>query len=206
MLIEHAFKGRELGRFKPAQHPCFKDIIGALFEFTARHEAAARADFVMTEIGRKVFESLDMCLAPGKVMVMVEGNSGIGKTTAAEAWCNLHLGEARFVSLSGISNKTSVFRTIAKALGIASSYARSATEMQQRIEDVLQKSRLVLVMDEAHFLFSAALRIYSVPELVDWLDTSLYNQGVRVGLLCTSGNFKSVSIAPAKGKRDGMPD
>lgn len=164
--------------------PYFQDLIGALFEFKVKYEEAARRDFVMTEVGKQTFEVLDVALQTGK-MVVIEGEAGIGKTTATEAWCNLHLGEARFVSISGISHKTGVFRAIAKVLGMASSYARTATEMQARIEDMLQRSQLVLVIDEAHHLFSAAERVYSRPELVDWINTALYNHHVPCGLVCT---------------------
>ncbi len=40
--------------------------------------------------------------------------------------------------------------------------------MQARIEDVLKRSKLMLVMDEAHFVFNQSRRMYSRPELVDW--------------------------------------
>ena len=162
----------------------FKDIIGALYEFKERHAQKALAEYVMTGAGRQVFDTLDACLKTRK-MVLIEGDSGIGKTTAAEAWCRAHPGEARFVSLSGVTHKTSVFRAIAKALGVASSYTRTATEMQARNEDVLEKSGLILVLDEAHFLFSAAERVYTRPERVDWINTALYNRGVPVAMICT---------------------
>ncbi len=170
--------------FATSELPCFKDVIGALFEYKRRFEDAARRNYVMTEVGKQLFETLDIGLATGK-MVIVEGNSGIGKTTSAEAWCQQHLGEARFVSLSGITHKTGFFRALAKALGIGGSYARSSTEMQTRIEDMLQRSKLVLCIDEGHHLFSAAERVYSRPELVDWINTALYNHGVPVSLIVT---------------------
>lgn len=57
--------------------------------------------------------------------------------------------------------------------------------MQARVEDFLQRSRLVLVIDEAHFLFSQSVRLYTRPELVDWVDTALYNHGVPFALCAT---------------------
>ena len=98
-----------------------------------------------------------------------------------------HLGTARFVSLpKGITNKTTAFREIAKALGIASTYARTAQRnMQARIEDVLKRSRLMLVVDEAHFVFNQSRRMYSRPELVDWIDTAICNSGVPIALVTT---------------------
>jgi hypothetical protein len=126
---------------------------------------------------------------------VVEGWEGRGKSEAAKAWCRIHRGEARFVDLRGVTSKTTVFRAIAKALGIASSYSRTATEMQARIEDVLERSRLMLVFDEAHFLFPQGARIYVRPELVDWIDTALCNHEVPVGLITTPQFIKCVKRA-----------
>ena len=136
-----------------------------------------RESFQLTAIGKKVWETLDYALA-SRGMVVLDGLEGRGKTEAVKAWCELHLGSARFVSLKGIANKTTAFREIAKALGIASSYTRTATEMQARIEDVLKRSKILIVIDEAHFLFNQSRRMYSRPELIDWIDTAICNQGI----------------------------
>ena len=57
--------------------------------------------------------------------------------------------------------------------------------MQARVEDVLQRSKLMLVFDEAHFLFNQSPRIYSRPELIDWIDTALCNHDVPLALVTT---------------------
>jgi hypothetical protein len=116
---------------------------------------------------------------------LLDGLEGRGKTEAVKAWCNLHLGKARFVSLKGITSKTTAFREFARVLGIASSYTRSATDMMERVEDVLRRSKLMLVVDEAHFLFNQSRRMYSLPELVDWIDTAICNNGVPIALVTT---------------------
>ena len=170
--------------FKEAKLSYFQDIIGALFEYKKRNEAAARENFQLTTIGKKICETLDFALA-SHGMVLLDGLEGRGKTEAVKAWCGLHLGEARFVSLKGITSKTTAFREIAKAVGIASSYTRTATEMQARIEDVLKRSKLLLVLDEAHFLFNQSRRMYSRPELIDWIDTAIVNCGVGCALVTT---------------------
>ncbi len=172
------------GDFKKAALPYFRDIIGALFEYQARRAAKIRDDFQLTVIGKQIWETLDFALA-SRGMVVLDGLEGRGKTEAVKAWCESHLGQARFVSLKGIASKTIAFREIAKALGIASSYTRSATQMQERIEDVLKRSKIMLVLDEAHFLFNQSRRMYSRPELVDWIDTAVCNQGVPIALVTT---------------------
>ena len=170
--------------FKTANLIYFRDIIGALFEYKARYEARVRENFQLTAIGKKIWETLDFALATHG-MVLLDGLEGRGKTEAVKAWCAGHLGTARFVSLKGITSKTTAFREIARALGIASSYTRTAPEMQTRIEDVLKRSKILLVIDEAHFMFSQSRRMSSRPELIDWIDTAIVNRGVGLALVTT---------------------
>ena len=170
--------------FKTASFGYFHDICGALFEFQKRHAEAAAESFAKTVVARKVHQTLDACLAARR-MVLIEGESDSGKSTSAEAWCRMHKGEARFVRLQGVTNKTVFFRAIARALGVASSYMRTAKEMQARVEDVLQRSGLCLVLDESQYCFAQSERIYSRPELVDWIYTACCNYGVPVALIAS---------------------
>jgi AAA domain len=147
------------------------------------YELRVGEEFVLTTIGKEIFETLDHALGIGK-MVVIEGASGSGKTTAIEAWCATHQGEVRFVSLSGITHKTGFFQKLATAIGLAAS-KRKATDMQVKVEDFFRRTRLMLVIDEAHYLFPQHQRNHSSPELVDWVNTALVNQQVPVALICT---------------------
>jgi hypothetical protein len=155
----------------------------ALLQFQDRYEARINADFVRTSIGQEIFATLDHALAIQK-MIVIEGDSGTGKTTAAEAWCARHQGEVRFVTLSGITHKTGFFHKLAAAVGLAAS-KRKAVEMQIRIEEFFRRTRPMLVIDEAHYLFPQHLQRHASPELVDWVNTALVNQQVPVALICT---------------------
>lgn len=181
--LANEFPGQKL-ETRSASLWWFHDIIGALLEYQRQQEQAAREDFTLTAIAQKTWDTLDFALKFGR-MVVVEGWEGRGKSEAAKAWCRTHAGVARFVSLKGVANKTTVFREISRALGIACSYKRKSTEMQARIEDVLLRSRLMLVFDEAHFFFSQSSRVYTRPELIDWVDTALCNHDVPVALITT---------------------
>jgi len=161
----------------------FDRVIDALRDFQDDYEAKAQSDFVLTTIGREIFETLDHALAIGK-MVVIEGESGIGKTTAVEAWCAAYQGRARFVSLSGITHKTGFFRKLAGAIGLAAAKGK-AIDLQVRVEEFFRKTRLMLVIDEAHYLWPQYQRSYSSPELIDWVNTALVNHNVPVALICT---------------------
>ena len=180
--------------FKRAELVYFRDIIGALVEYRARHEKKIRENFQLTAIGKQIWETLNYVLASRK-MVLLNGLEGRGKTEAVKAWCELHPGQARFVSLNGVANKTSIFREIASALGITYAYGRTGPEMQSRIDDVLNRSKIMLVIDEAHFLFNQTSRMTARPEMIDWLDTSISNRGVPVCLVATPQFFACMARA-----------
>ena len=160
--------------FKIARLIYFQDIIGALVEYRARHLKRVKSSFCLTAIGEKVWETLDFALK-GKCMVLVNGLPGRGKSEAAKAMCELNSGRARYVSLKGVATKTGMFRAICTALGITYAYGRTAPEMQARIEDVLSRSKIMLVIDEAHFAFNQGQQMTARPELIDWIDTALCN-------------------------------
>jgi hypothetical protein len=135
------------------------------------------------QLASKIFETLDHALATRK-LVVIEGDSGCGKTTAAEAWCTQHQGEARFVSLSGITQKTGFFQKLSSAVGLAASQ-RKVIEMQRRVEEFFRRTGLMLIIDEAHYLFPEHHQRSRTPELVNWVNTALVNQRVPVALICT---------------------
>ena len=163
--------------------PLCTRIAEAVREYQDAYEARVKEEFVQTTIGKEIFETLEHGLGIGK-MVVIEGESGSGKTTAVDAWCAVHQGKVRCVSLSGITHKTGFFQKLATAIGLAAS-KRKATDMQVKVEDFFRKTRLMLVIDEAHYLFPQHQRSHSSPELVDWVNTALVNQGVPVALICT---------------------
>ncbi len=172
-----AIEERRRENYSVAEVPYFHDVLGALFEYKRRHSEQVRFSHVETSIGAVVFEALDYVLATGR-SALVEGNSGFGKTTAVKAWCDMHPGQARYVQLSGITARTVFFRKLAKALGVASGGGMSSGKVQARVEDFLQRTKLMLVIDEGQYLWPQGKRVESHPELINWLNTACYNEGV----------------------------
>lgn len=161
----------------------FHDITGALLEYKARHEEQARARFAETDISKAVFRTLERGLHSRR-MVVVQGVEGVGKSFSGEAWREIHLGEAVFVRLEGIVTKTTFFQSISSACGLASSVSQKSQEMQIRIRHFLERSGIMLIIDEAHRLFQQTERIYSHPELLNWVYTC-WDQKIPVALLVT---------------------
>lgn len=163
--------------FRTASVPWFHDICGALHEYVRRHSERVRADFVETSIGRIVCAAFDYVLETGR-SALVEGHSGYGKTTALKACCEMHAGRARYVQLSGITSRTAFLKRIADACGVANGGGMSTDRIQARVEAFLKRSKLALIIDEGQYLWPQGKRITSHPELVNWLNTALYNEGV----------------------------
>jgi hypothetical protein len=172
------FKGSKSDARQP-----YVETIDELRKFQDSYEAEILSDFVLTAVAKEVFETLDHALAIGK-MVVIEGESGSGKTTAAEAWSAQHQGEARFISLSEITHKTGFFRKLATAIGLAAS-KRKGSDMQVRVEDFFRNTKLMLVIDEAHYLWPRLQQRECSPVLVDWINTALVNHHVPAALICT---------------------
>jgi hypothetical protein len=162
----------------------FQDITGALFEYKRRYEEQVKAEFCHTAISRQIWKQLDDVLKC-KTMTVLDDPEGRGKTEAVRAWCKCHLGVARFVSLDGTSTKTTQFGEMARALGIGHGNSRNVSENQAGVKEVLRVSGLMLVIDEAHFLFNQGPRMYTRPEMLDWIDTALCNPPSPVALVTT---------------------
>jgi len=162
----------------------FEDIVGALVEYKRRYEQQARAEFYPTGISKQVWRHLDETLITG-TMTLIDGLEGRGKTEGTRAWAKCHLGVARFVSLDGITTRTTQLRELARSIGVGGSNSRRISDIQSEVKEILRLSRLMLVFDEAHFFFKQGARTDAWPEMLDWIDTALCNPPLPVALVTT---------------------
>ncbi|MBL9172838.1 MAG: ATP-binding protein [Verrucomicrobiales bacterium] len=165
--------------------PYLRHLGWTLDVYWSRYVQRAREGFAQTSIAAVLQPALDYALETHR-MVLIEGNSGVGKTESSKAWCDQNRHVARYLTLSGISNRTTLCRSLAHALGLPKSMALSATKILPRIEDFLRESRLMLVIDEAHYLWPQTNRPDRSPELINWLMTACSNRGVPVALITTA--------------------
>lgn len=170
--------------FRRVQLSCLPDFIDALVEYRRQWSATPPTGFVETAISRQIAADIKHAERTKRI-VLVQINEGSGKSMVAEAECRRAAGMVRRVNLKGITHKSGFFQAIAKAMGIGLGSGLSATRLQNKIESALQKTKLTILIDEAHNLFSATDRVRTRPELLDWVYTALTNEGVPVVLLCT---------------------
>jgi DNA transposition AAA+ family ATPase len=154
-----------------------------------REIEAARDRIVETAVTRQIAEELDFALET-RSFILIEGREGIGKTEGARWWCDQHPGQVIYVRLEAGSDETTLYRSIARRVGTACSYQRKAVEMRARIQDALQGGHMMLVLDEAHYLWPQGDRSQRcAPKRMDWVRTALVDFGVPVALISTPQHF-----------------
>ncbi len=154
-----------------------------------REIEAARGRIVETAVTRQIAEELDFALET-RSFILIEGRERIGKSEGACWWCDQHPGQVIYVRLEPGSDETTLYRSIARRIGTACSYQRKAVEMRARIQDALQGGHVMLVLDEAHFIWPQSNRCQgSIPKRMDWVRTALVDFGVPVALISTPQHF-----------------
>lgn len=158
-------------------------ILDCLLNFMRVRRRSATDGFYRTNVGRAVWSTLEWCLEERRPC-FIEGLEGRGKTASARAWYEAHRGEARYVSLPGLGVQRDFFNSLASAYGVPFSTAKAPNEVRFRLRDVIVRSGLLLIIDEAHHTLPERSRA-GRPPLIDWIDTELCNAGVAVCLVST---------------------
>jgi hypothetical protein len=177
---------KELGKLRPWY---FYELPECLAEFRADWIAARKAGTVVTEIGKRVYETLDYAWQ-GRCLVLIDGRVRTGKTFAAKAWCEAQAGRARCVEVPPGSGDIHLMRVVAESLGVSRNIKARANELRDRIEYVLRTGMIMLILDEAHRLWPERSYRDALPFRVNWV-MSLVNSGVPIGLITGQQFFEA---------------
>jgi hypothetical protein len=159
--------------------------LSQLIEARQEFIRSASANKVQTTIGKRISKALEYTRS-ANVLTLIDGPSRIGKSFAARSWCEQSAGAARYVEVASSTDETAFLHRIAKALGVSSNLNSKAMELRARVEDVLQTGGIMLVLDEAHYLWpQGRLKTCTAPHRVNWINTALANFGVPVALITT---------------------
>lgn len=162
----------------------------ALRRYLAEHTQAQAAGVAITAIGRAVYDALDYC-RESRSLVVVNGLPRLGKSFAAERYCEQHPGQARYVQVPSTADDLAFFTAIARALGITIESNAKTKNLRPRIEAALQGGDLALILDEGHYLWPGHNYRLARPPRVGWLMTALVNQRVPVCMIVTPQFFKT---------------
>jgi hypothetical protein len=156
----------------------------ALRQTIEHHFTSAAAGVVVTEIGKQLADGLEFALET-RSMVLIDGLARSGKTFAAKAWCRARPGRVRFSQVPSHSDEIGFFVSLARDIGIAVESNPKATKLRERVARALQGGDLMLVLDEAHYLWPQTNCRDALPQRINWIMTALVNYGVPVALITT---------------------
>jgi hypothetical protein len=162
-------------------------LIGALIAAMDDHARATRNGLAQTEVVEKVYDALDYCLSVRK-MVHIAGLPRFGKSESLTAWCNARPGIARVVVVPPSNSEGELYIAVAEALGIDAGAAAKLSDLRTRIEYVLKHSRLMLCIDESHYLFPTKFTKNTTPARLNWV-RSILDKRTPVALCFTPQSF-----------------
>ena len=139
---------------------------------------------VETSIGAQIARELHYTRS-ARTIALIDGAARIGKTFAVRDWCLKSAGLVRYVETPASGDDISFFRAIARSLGVSSSLQMKAAELRSRVEEALSTGDLMLVFDEAHYLWPQSWQRYAMPSRVNWIMTALANRQIPVALITT---------------------
>jgi hypothetical protein len=150
----------------------FPKVAEAVLRFIDRRKEKVQAAIADTEVKRTVFTWLDRARRMSWA-VMVTGNSRHGKTHPLQAWCAMNPGVARLVNTPASNSEGDLLREVAKAIGLEIGANGGWSRLRDRIDYVLSHTRLMLVFDEAHFLFPMNFNRNTAPARLNWVRRSV---------------------------------
>ncbi len=160
------------------------EAANAVRMFRAHWIAERSRGCVQTAIGKRIAEALDYTRS-ARTISIIDGPSRTGKSFEARAWCEQSAGMARYIEVPCSSDDMTFLRRVAEALGVNTHLKAKAWELRARIEYVLQGGDLMLVLDEAHYVWPQGRLRNAVPSRVNFINTALANYGVSVALVTT---------------------
>ena len=140
---------------------------------------SALAPIAETSVSQRVFGALDYT-RDVRTLTLIDGPARIGKSYSAQAWCDRTAGLARYVQVPCSNDDIGFFRAIGRALGVSASLQLKASEIRNRVEEVLQLGDLMLVLDESQYCWPQSWQRYAMPSRVNWILQALVNFNVPV--------------------------
>lgn len=166
----------------------FSGVAEALLDFMDEQRHRWEVRLGKNVITRLIFKWLNKAQSMGRT-VFISGNSRYGKTEAAQCWCRMHPGRARFVETPPGDSERNFLTAVADALCIDTNRVSSPL-LRERIAYVLKHSRMMLAFDEAQFILPQSLTPDSNPVRLNWLRRAVMDKGTGVALLATPQSYR----------------
>lgn len=162
----------------------FHDIERSLKDYIEDRRLDRQAGKIVTSIGAQINDALDYAFEE-RCMVHINGVARMGKTFQVQQWCQNYPGRVRYIQVPSGNDEISFYRAIARSLGTACGSSMNTTQIKRQVEDAIQDAGIMLVFDEAHYLFPQYKDARNAPRRINWLLTEVVNKGIPVALVTT---------------------
>lgn len=159
----------------------FHGLRDALIEYRGKIMREVDQNTAATSIARKIGDVFGYIYDRGGIG-LVEGDPGLGKSHAAQNLCHKAPGLMRYVRLPSGTGEKDFFTAIAEALGVARGSAYSKNRVRAGVDSLLKRSKIGLVIDEAHLLWPEVRRPSRTPLRVEWV-LEMCDAGVPIVLM-----------------------
>lgn len=171
------------------QRPWFlEDLPNLLLRALEQRDRDGAARIAETEVTRRISDALEFALSES-TLVMIEGDARFGKTESLQNWCMRRPGCVRLVTVPCSNQESDFFRAIAKSLGVEFSLRSPIAALRERIEFILERSRLMLVFDEAHYLFPQRFTRATPPSRLNWVRSAIVDHELPCAFVATPQTF-----------------
>jgi hypothetical protein len=142
--------------------------------------AEARQRLADTSVAAVAMDAMEFTHETGEASLIL-GDPRLGKSESAKVFCDSSVGSARYVEVPPSNDMRSLYLAVADAVGVARGTSYEGGQIKERIEAVLQRSKIMLVFDEAQNLWLRSMRPKAAPGRVLWIN-SLINMGTPVAM------------------------
>jgi len=150
-----------------------------------------RPKIVPTEITKKVAEAVEYA-KENRCVCLVNGEAGLGKSTALEDYAHKSGGLARVIQVPPSTDEISFYRAVARSLGLPASTQAKGPALRAKIDDMLNDAKdLVLIFDEGQYIAPIGRDHRALPHRINWVISALANREIPT-VIVTSPLFLEV--------------
>lgn len=176
--------------FSGKEFPLIPDIIGRLIELMKTRADLERRSIAATETFRRVAEEIQYAVSQ-RGLVMIIGDSRLGKTVSAQAVVRMRPGRLRYMAVPSTNDLASLYRACAESLGVFAAPSVKAESLRHLVEYVFRVSRMAVVADEFHFTLPVQFTRRTKARRLDWIRTALHDKGVPIIAITTPQDMES---------------
>ncbi|MBI1178681.1 AAA family ATPase [bacterium] len=163
---------------------CFDGFLDALIDYLDRHAAVTAGSIADTSIRERMANEFSFTQSQ-RIAIRIIGDTRIGKTTIATNLCAMWPGKMRYLEVPSGQDMSAFDRALVQSLGELPTPTGTTQHLRQMAQYCYRATGLMLVVDEAQFLYPSNFTERTRPRRLDFLRTAFIDQHVPCVLITT---------------------